>query len=140
MMAENVTETWTKSELYSMYLSASGTVSRRHFMSSVTAHFGDELLMLHIEGCDSVVGFKASLGKFIKIVKIKSKGDDDDNLEKLVRKIRSEVTVTPWPGDYNLSDYACHKVIKSTTATLLTLVSSLVSGGAITKLSLILAQ
>ena len=47
--------------------------------------------MLHIEGCDRVVGFKASLGKLIKIVKISQSMGDDDELEKLVRKIRSEV-------------------------------------------------
>ena len=58
-------------------------------MTYVTAHFGDELLVLHIEGCDSVVGFKASLGKVIKIVKISQSMGDDDELEKLVRKIRS---------------------------------------------------
>ena len=39
--------------------------------------------MLHIEGCDSVVGFKASLGKVIKIVKISQSMGDDDELEKL---------------------------------------------------------
>ena len=115
-------------------------VSRRQLVSSLTAHLGDELLVLHIEGCDSVVGFKASLRKFIKIVKIsKSKGDDDE-LEKLVRKIRSEVMATPRPGDYNLSAHARHKVIESTSVTLLKLVSSLVSGGAITKPPLTLAQ
>ena len=54
IMAENATVPWT---LYVVYLAASGTVSRRQFVSNVTAHFGDELLVLHIEGCDSVVGF-----------------------------------------------------------------------------------
>ena len=42
--------------------------------------------------------------------------------------------------DYKLSDYVHHKVIECTSATLLKLVSSLVSGGAITKPSLTLAQ
>ena len=42
--------------------------------------------------------------------------------------------------DYKLSDYVHHKVIESTSETLLRLVSSLVSGGAITKPSLTLAQ
>ena len=42
--------------------------------------------------------------------------------------------------DYKLSDYVHHKVIESTSATLRSLVSSLVSGGAITKPSLTLAQ
>jgi len=57
-----------------------------------------------------------------------------------VRRICSEVRATPRPGDYNLSDYVRDKVIESTSATLLKLVSSLVSGGAITKTSLTLAQ
>ena len=123
-----------------MYVAASGTVSRWQFVSNVTAHFGDELLVLHIEGCDSVVGFKASLGKMIKIGKISQSMGDDDELEKLVRKIRSEVMAKPRNVDYKLSDYGHHKVIESTSATLRSLVSSLVSGGAITKPSLTLAQ
>ena len=104
-MAENATESWTTSELYVMYVSASGTVSRQQFVSNVTAHFGGELLVLHIEGCDSVVGFKASIGKVIKIVKIIQSMGDDDELEKLVRKIRSEVMAKPRNVDYKLSDY-----------------------------------
>ena len=139
-MAENMTDTWTTTELYDMYLAASGTVSRRQFVSSITAYFGDKLLLLHIEGCESVVGFKASLGQFIKIAKKSNSSSDVDELDKLVRKICSEVRATPRPGDYNLSDYARHKVIESTSATLLKLVCNLVSGGAITKPSLTLAQ
>ena len=70
MMAENATESWT---LYVKYVAASGTVSRRQFVSNATAHFGDELLVLHSEGCDIVVGFKASLGKVIKSVGLNMK-------------------------------------------------------------------
>ena len=139
-MAENMTETWTISELYSMYLAASGTVSRRQFVSSITSYFGDKLLLLHIEGCESVVGFKASLGQFITIAKKNNSNGDDDKLEKLVRKISSDFRATSRHGDHNLSEYARHKVIESTSATLLKLVSSLVSGGAITKPSLTLGQ
>ena len=96
--------------------------------------------MFHIEGCASVVGFKANLGKVIKIVKISKSTDGDDELEELVRKIWSEVMATPRPGDYNLDAYTLQKVIESTSETLLKLVSSLVSGGAITKPSLTLSQ
>ena len=97
MMAENATESWT---LYVMYLAPSGIVSRRQLVSRVTAHFGDELLVRHIEGCDIVDGFKASLGKLIKIVKISQSMDDDNELEKLVRKIRSEVMAKHRKMDY----------------------------------------
>ena len=136
-MVENMTETWTTSELYSMYLAASDTVSRRQFVPSITTYFGDKLLLLHMEGCESVVGFKASLGQFIKIA---NKNNSNSELDKLVRKICSEVRTTPRHGDYNLSDYARHKLTESTSATLLKLVSGLVPGGAITKPSLTLAQ
>ncbi|KAG1674268.1 hypothetical protein GQR58_015168 [Nymphon striatum] len=103
-MSENMVETWTTTELYSMYIAASGTVTKRQFLSSITDYFSDELLVLHIDGCENVVGFKSQ------------------------------------PGDYNLSYYVRHKVIENTSATLLKLVSSLVSGGDITKPSLTLAQ
>ena len=134
---DGMTETWTTSELYSTYLAALGTVSRRQFVSSITTYFGDKLLLFHIEGCESVVGFKASLGQFIKIAKKNNSNSDDDELEKLVRKF---VARSGQQLGYNLSDCARHKVIESTSATLLKLVSSLVSGGAITKPSLTLAQ
>ena len=140
IMAENATDSWITSELYVMYVAALGTVSRRQFVSNVTAHFGDEFLVFHIEGCDSVVGFKASLGKVFKIDKKSQSMGDDDELEKLVRKIRSEVMAKPRNVDYKLRDYVHHKVIESTSAKLRSLVSSLVSGGAITKPSLTLAQ
>ena len=131
-MAENMTET-----LYSMHLADSGIKCQK---DSITTYFGDKLLLLHNEGCESIIGFKASLGQFIKIAK-KNNSNSDDELEKLVRKICSEVRATPGPGDYNISYYARHKVIDSTSATLLKLVSSLVPGGAITtKPSLTLAQ
>ena len=137
MMAENATESWT---LYVMYLAPSGIVSRRQLVSRVTVHFGDELLVLHIEGCDIGDGFKASLGKLIKIVKISQSMDDDKELEKLVRKIRSEAMVKPRKVDYKLSNYVHHQVTETTSTTLVRLVSSLVYGGAITKPSLTLAQ
>ena len=129
MMAENATESRT---LYVMYLAASGTVSRRQFVSSVTAHFGDQLLVLHIGGHGSVVGFKASFGKVIILVNISQSMGDDDELEKLVRKIRSEVIAKPRNVEYKLSDYVHHNVIENTSVTLLRLLSSLISGGAIT--------
>ena len=138
-MAENMTETWTISELYSMYLAASGTVSRRQFVSSITNYFGDKQFLFQIEGCESVVGFKASLEQFIKIAKKNNSNSEDDELEKLVRKICSEFRATLRSGD-NFSDYVRHKVIQSTSASLLKLISSLISGRAITKPSLTLAQ
>ena len=60
-------------------------------------------------------------------------------MDKLVRKIRSEVMAMPWPGDYNLRDNVYQRLVQSTSETLLKQVSSLVSDGFITKQSLTLA-
>ncbi|KAG1663095.1 hypothetical protein GQR58_020577 [Nymphon striatum] len=60
-----------------MYIATSDTVTRKHFLSNITDYFSDELLVLHIEGCESVVGFKASLEQFIKMAK-KGSSDDDE--------------------------------------------------------------
>ena len=117
-----------------------GHCVKRQFFFSITTYFGDKLLLLQIEGCESVVAFKASVGQFIKIAKKNNSNSDDDELEKLVRKICSEVRATPRPGNYNISYYARYKGIDSTSATLLKLVFNLVSGGAITKPSLPLVQ
>ena len=70
---------------------ASGTVSRRQFMSSITIYFGDKLLLLHIEGYESVVGFKASHGQFIKIAKKNNSYSEDDELENLVRRFATRL-------------------------------------------------
>ena len=139
-MAQNVTETWTTSELYSMYTTESGHLSRKQFVSNVKANFGTELLELHIEGCDSVLGFEATLGRVIKLVKVSNSQGDDDGMDKLVRNIRSEVMAMPRPGDYNLGDFVYHRLVQSTNKTLLKLVSSLVSDGFTTKQSLTLSQ
>ena len=88
-MTQNVTETWTTSELYAMYTAASGNLSRKYFVSNIKAYFGTEVLVLHIEGCDSILGFEASLGSVIKVVKVSHSQGDDDEVDKLIRKIMS---------------------------------------------------
>ena len=45
---------------------------------------------------------------------------DDDELEKLVRMIRSEILGKPRNVEYKLSDYVHDKVSESTSATLVT--------------------
>ena len=95
-----------------MYIAASGTLSRRQLVSNIATYFSKKLLILHIEGCESVVGFKSSLGQFIKIAKKTNKRSYEDEIDKLERIIPNEVRATPRPGDYNLSDFAQHKSLR----------------------------
>ena len=79
LMTDNMSETWTASELYSKYLSASGTVSMRQFISNIKAQCGADILFLHIEDCESILGFESSLWKYIKVTQKKeSNGDDNE--------------------------------------------------------------
>lgn len=138
-MKGNVQETWTKSELYEIYSRNSGSLTLRQMFANLCDYFGDEIVVLNVVGCETVVGFRNYIAKTLKMVK-QSNVDDDDEVDNLIRKIKSEVASIPKPKDYDLSDFSYRKIIKDTSTTLLCFVSKLVSGGAMTKASLSLTQ
>ena len=47
-MNKNKTHTWTTSDLYELYISASGTLSKKEMISNITKHFGTEVIIMHI--------------------------------------------------------------------------------------------
>ena len=108
-------------------------------ISNITKHFGTEVIIMHIEGCESVLGMRSSVGRMVKLVNTMGV-DGDDELDKLVRQIQTESLVTPKPRDYDLRNFQYTKLIESTSPTLLRLISCLVSGCRITKQALTLAQ
>ena len=83
-MNDNKTSTWTTSDLYELYVSASGTLSKKHMITNITKYVGAEVITMHIEGCEGVLGMRASMGSMVKFVKTKG-GDGDEELDKLVR-------------------------------------------------------
>ena len=138
-MNENKTSTWTTSDLYELYISASGTLSKKQMISNITKYVGVKVISMHIEGCESVLAMRASMGSMVKLVKTMG-GDGDEELDKLVRQIQTESLATPRRRDYNLRNFQYSKFIESTSPTVLMLISCLVSGGGITKQALTLAQ
>ena len=124
-MNKNKIRTWTTSDLYELYISASGTLSKKQMIFNITKHFGTEVIIMHIEGCESVLG---SVGSMVELVKTMG-GDGDDELDKLVRQIQTERLATPRPRDYDLRNFQYTKLIESISPTLLRLISCLVSGG-----------
>ena len=135
-MNENNTSTWKTSDLYELYISASGTLSKKHMICNINKYVGTEVIIMHIEWCESVLG---SVGSMVKLVKTMG-GDGDDELDKLVRHLQTESLASPRPRDYELHNFQYTKVIESTSPTLLGLIPCLVSGGRITKQALTLAQ
>ena len=135
-MNDNKTSTSTTSDLYELYVSASGTLSKKQMITNITKYFGAEVITMHIEGCESVLGMRASMGSMVKLVKTMG-SDGDEELDKLVRQIQTESLATPRPHYYDLRNF---QYTKSTSPALLRLISFLVSGGRINKQALTLAQ
>ena len=134
-MNENNTSIWTTSDIYELYISASRTLSKKQMIYNINKYVGTEVIIMHIEGCESVLG---SVGIMVKLVKTMG-GDGDDELDKLVRHLQTESLATPRPRDYELRNFQYIKFTESTSRTLLRRISCLDSGGRITKQALTLA-
>ena len=100
-MNENNTSTWTTSDLYELYISASGTLSKKQMIYNINKYVGTEVNTMYIEGCDSVLG---SVGSMVKLVNTMG-GDGDHELDKLVRHLQTESLATPRPHDYDLRNF-----------------------------------
>ena len=108
-------------------------------ISNITKYFGTEVTIMHIEGCESVLGMRSSMGSMVKLVKTMGV-DGDDELDKLVRHLQTESLASSKPRDYELHKFQYTKYIESTSPILLRLIPCLVSGGHISKQALTLAQ
>ena len=79
-MNKNKTRTWATSDLYELYISASGTLSKKQMICNITNLFGTEVIIMHIEGWESVLGMRSSGGSMVKLVKTMG-GDEDAELD-----------------------------------------------------------
>ena len=140
-MNANKSLTWTVSELHDVYVANSGDLCRKQMLSNLCDYYGDTIVVLRVEGCETIVGFRQCVGKSLKLVKQAETSSADDDVTKLVRRVRAEVRNIPLPREYDLGSFRHDKVIQDTSPTLLKFVSSLVSKeGKVTKPSLTLTQ
>lgn len=64
------------------------------------------VMLLRVEGCQTIVGFRQYIGKSLKLVgQAETANDDDDDVTKVVRKVLAEVRNIPLPGEYNLDSF-----------------------------------
>ena len=108
-------------------------------VANVCDHFGDDIVVLNVEGCDSIIGFRRFVAKSLKIVK-RAASSEDDAMDTVIRRVKAEVRNIPQPRDYDLSDFRFEKAVQDTSETLLKLISELESDGEVSKKSLTLAQ
>ena len=139
-MNNNHSDTWTVSELHDMYIEHAGLLSRKQMLATLVEYFGEEIIILHLEGCSSIVGFRAYVGKTLKVVQQSKDPDTEGDVDSLVRRIQGEVNSIALPHDYDLNSFQYDNIVQDTSASLLTFVSRLVSDGETSKVSLTLSQ
>ena len=128
---------WNSIELHKLYVENGGDLSRRAMLSNLTNCLGDDGILLRVNGCAPIVGFKDTVGSTIQMVK----ADDSDYVDDLVRKIRTEARSMKYDSaNYDLSQFTRTSTIENTSPTLLKLVAELVSGGEVTKKAVCLSQ
>ncbi len=130
--------TWTSIELHEKTVSYGSQLTRKQMFTKLITHMGDEVVVLSIDGCASIVGFQEFVGKIFKIAKVDTV--DEDKEDALVRKITTEACRIPFSKNYDLSEFTYAKTKQTTSATLLRFISKLISHGEVTNASLSLSQ
>lgn len=131
--------TWTSIELHEKYTGYGGKLTRKQMFSKLAMHLGDDVVVLNIDGCASIIGFQEFVGKVVKVAKVDVQ--DEDPEDALARKIVVQSRHIPSnKTKYELGNFTHAKTREQTSATLLRFVSKLVSNGEVTKVSLSLSQ
>ena len=128
---------WNSVELHSLYVEFGGVLARKAMLSDLMNCLGNDGVLIHVDGCASIIGFRETVGKKFQMVH----ADDNDHVGDVVRQIRTEARAVKYnSANYDLSEFTKAKTIESTSATLLNLVAELISDGEITKKALSLSQ
>ena len=96
-------------------------LAKKKMLANLCDYFVEKIVVLHIEGCASIAGFRDVVGKTVKMVKYD--GVDDESVDIVVRRLKAEVLALPRSNDYDLSQFTFEKTVANTCPTLLALVS-----------------
>ena len=106
-------------------------------LANLTNVLGDDGVLIRVDGCASILGFKEMVGSTLQMVK----ADDSDHVDDIVRQIRTEARAVKYnSANYDLSEFTQSKTIESTSPTPLRLVAELVSEGRVAKKAICLSQ
>ena len=68
-MQNDVSTTWTIIKLFEVYISHGGSHTQATMFNHVSAYFYDDITVIHIEGCETIVGFTQHISRTLKMVK-----------------------------------------------------------------------
>jgi hypothetical protein len=128
MHANQQLRTWTSIELHDKYVSYGGQLTRKQLFTKLITYLGDDVVVLQIEGCAPIVGFRSFVGTILKVAKVDTV--DEEKEDALVRMIKTEARGIPFNNKtYQLGDFTHTKTKQHTSSTLLRFVSKLISNG-----------
>ena len=79
---------WSSIELYDKHLGYGGQLVRKQLFTKLVTSLGNDVIVLNIEGCTSIVGFWDYISKTFKLTKLDSVNEEKE--DELVRKIKTE--------------------------------------------------
>ena len=130
---------WNSVELHSLYSDLGGKLARRDMFSKLTDCMSKDVIIVRVDGCATIVGFRESVATHLKVVKVDDM--DEKSIDTVVRLIKHEARSVKYnSANYDLSEFTQANTIKATSPILLKLVSALISDGEVTKKSLSLSQ
>lgn len=109
---------------------------RAQLVQMLESHFKEDLLVMRISGCASLLCLRDHVPENLKLVS----ATDSDPVSDVIKTIRREVGHKEKSETYDIGSFAWGRAIEDTSSTLLHLVSGLVSSGVVTKQSLSLSQ
>lgn len=128
---------WNSIDLHELYIECGGDLGRKAMLSNLMNCLGNDGVIIRIDGCASIIGFREAVGNTLKMIK----ADDSDQIGDVVRQVRTEARDIEYnSANYDMSLFTRTKTIESTSPTLLKIVSQLVSNGNVTKKAVSLSQ
>ena len=139
-MYANQNRFWNSIDVHVMYSSFGGELNRRQMFTKLVSCLGDDAIVLRMEGCATIIGFKEFASKNLKLVQTDA-ADEESVIDVVVRTVKKEARAVKGSAtDYELAQFTYAHTLAHTSSTLLTLVSELVSDGKVSKKSISLSQ
>ena len=109
--------TWTSTELHAKYVSYGGMLQRRQMLSRLIEHFGEDIMVLRLDGYAPIIGFRETVNKIVKVEKLDNVEEENENT--LLHTIITESMVISQSSDYDLGNFTTSKIKLHTSTALL---------------------
>ena len=88
-MLQQASHIWNSVEVFNTYVGLGGNHSRKSLITELQSHFGKDLIVMHVVGCASIIGFRNHIPFKLQLV---DDDQDDESVDNLVSKIKQETS------------------------------------------------